>query len=285
MMTNSYTFSVLGGDRRMLYAAELLAATGFRVLCFGLSAKPNDKILICDTLSDALRADFILLPIPMSKDGKTLFAPMLESSVDIGTILEKAPLHATIFGGQTQAFFDPRLHDYGARSDFATLNAVPTAEGALLLALAHLPCTISAAEIGIVGFGKVGKAVASLFHAAGAKVTVFARRSEVCSVASLLGYRSAPITKLPEYAGELRALINTAPSPVIGEDTLSQMRRDALILELASAPYGVNFDRARAHGIQTILAGGLPGKYAPEAAGISICKTVLTMLCESGIPI
>ena len=63
------------------------------------------------------------------------------------------------------------------------------------------------------------------------------------------------------------------------------MRRDALILELASAPYGVNFDRARAHGIQTILAGGLPGKYAPEAAGISICKTVLTMLCESGIPI
>lgn len=284
-MINHYTFSVLGGDRRMIYTAEMLAMAGFRVLAFGLSEKPNIKISVFDTLSDALRADFILLPIPMSRDGETLFAPALKNPPKIADIFENAPGHAVILGGKTDAFSDSRLLDYGSRSDFASQNAVPTAEGALLLAMENLTCTVNGARVGIVGFGKVGKAVAALFHTAGARVTVFARRGEVCSVAALLGYCAAPLGELPEYASDFRCLINTAPAPVIGDETLSRMKKNALILELASAPYGVDFEIAKALGLRAILANGLPGKYSPEAAGIAICKTVLAMLCEKGISI
>lgn len=284
-MIHHYTFSILGGDRRMIYAARLLAMAGFRVLGFGLSEKPNEKVTICDNADDALRADFILLPIPMSRDGKTLSAPALKKPLFISEILEKAPSHATIFGGKTNAFSDPRLMDYGSRSDFGALNATPTAEGALLLAMQHLSCMVSGTHVGIVGFGKIGKATAALFHAAGAEVKVFARRGEVCAVASLLGYHAAPLAELPEHAEAFRCLINTVPAPVVGDAVLSRMQKDTLLLELASEPYGVDFDLAEKYGINAILASGLPGKYSPETAGIAISKTVLSMLYEKGISI
>ncbi len=284
-MIQNYTFSILGGDRRMVYAAEMLAMTGFSMIGYGLSEKPTKNIRIAQTAEEALHADFLLLPIPMSHDGKTLFAPALQKPLEIAEILEKAPSHAILFGGKTKAFTDSRLLDYGARSDFATLNAQPTAEGALLLAIQHLPCTVNGAHVGIVGFGKVGKATAALFHAAGAHVTVFARRKEVCAVASLLGYCAASLCELPEYISDFRCLINTAPAPVIGDSSLSRMRRDALLLELASPPYGIDFTIAEKQGLHTILASGLPGKYAPEAAGHAICKTILAMLYEKGISI
>lgn len=284
-MTQNYTFAVLGGDRRMVYAAELLAMTGFFVIGYGLSDKPNQKVYLTQNEEEALHADFFLLPIPMSHDKKTLFAPSLAKPLLIRDILEKAPSHAVIFGGSTSDFDDPRIWDYGKRSDFAMQNAQPTAEGALLLAIRHLPCAVNGSRIGIVGFGKVGKATAALFHTMGAKVTVFARREEVCSVASLLGYASAPLSELPEYVSDFRALINTVPSPVIGDATLSRMRRDALLLELASKPYGIDLALAEICGLHTILASGLPGKYAPETAGHIICQTILTMLYEKGISI
>jgi dipicolinate synthase subunit A len=284
-MIQHYTFAVLGGDKRMVYAAELLAMTGFSVIGYGLSERPSTPIHIAQNAEEALRADFFLLPIPMSRDEKTLFAPALAKPLEIEKILEKAPSHAVIFGSNTKGFSDPRLLDYGKRSDFATQNAQPTAEGALLLAIQQLPCAVNGARVGIVGFGKIGKATAALFHAVGAKVTVFARREEVCSVASLLGYCSAPLAELSEYVSDFRCLINTAPAPVIGDAALSRMRRDALLLELASPPYGIDFAIAEKQELHTILASGLPGKYAPETAGHIICKTILTMLSEKGISI
>ena len=281
-MIHHYTFSVLGGDKRMIYAAEMLAMAGFRVIGFGLSEKPGEKITVCEAADDALHADFFLLPIPMSLDGKTLFAPALKEPLLISELLEKVPSHATVFGGKADAFSDPRIIDYGTRSDFATQNASPTAEGALLLAIKHLTCTVSDAPVGITGFGKIGKATAALFQAAGADVTVFARRAEVCAVASMLGYKTEPLETLTEHVSNFRCLINTVPAPIIGEKILSKMRQDALILELASAPYGIDFDFANGKGMNVILAGGLPGKYAPETAGITIAKTVFAMLYEKG---
>ena len=282
-MIQHYTFSVLGGDQRMIHAAEMLATSGFRVLAFGLSEKTGKGITICEDADDALSADFLLLPIPMSADGKTLFAPALKIPLPISEILEKAPSHATIFGGKTTAFADSRIADYGERSDFATLNAVPTAEGALFLALKHLSCTVNGAQIGITGFGKIGKAVATLFQAAGADVTIFARRTEVCSVAAMLGYKAEPLDSLAEHTADFRCLINTVPAPIVGKEALSRMKKDTLLLELASAPYGIDFDFAREKGLNVILASGLPGKYAPETAGGAIARTVFAMLYEKGI--
>ncbi len=275
--------AILGGDRRMLYAARALKNAGYPVISFGL-AENAEGIPSAQTLAEAVKdADIVLLPIPMSRDGKTLSAPALTTPLFVSDIFEKVKSDAVLFGGMTDAFQDDRLFDYGARPDFALKGAIPTAEGALLLALGELSCTVNGISAAVVGFGRVGKATAALFRSAGAKVTVFARRDEVCTVASHLGYEAAPLAELSEYAGDFRLVMNTVPAPVIGDAVLCRMRGDALILELASAPYGVDFAIAKERNIRTIRAGGLPGKYAPETAGQSIVETVLAMLDDMRI--
>ena len=277
-----YTVAVLGGDERMPYAGRRLASSGFFVRSFGMVGESGEGVSACASVTAALDAcDLVLLPVPLSRDGRTLWAPALSSPPTLSDILAHAPSHARIFGGGE--LDDARFFDYASRPDFAQANAIPTAEGALLLAMQKLSCTVSGARVGVVGFGRVGKAVAALFRAAGARVTVFARRTEVCAVASVLGYCAAPLSELCHRARELTCLINTVPSPVIGHETLCVMTPSALVLELASEPYGVDFEAARTFGVQAVLARALPGRFSPETAGYAIAHTVLTMLCESGL--
>ncbi len=275
-----FTLAILGGDRRLIYTANRFFEEGFRIQCFGLPDVPLQAFK-CHTLEKALSgADAVLLPVPMSRDQKTLFAPALKEPLLIKDLFRSIPSTLPIFAGSTSSFQDSRLIDYAARPDFASMGAIPTAEGALLLAIEHLPCTVNQMPVGIVGFGKVGKAAASLFRAAGASVTVFARRDEVCTVASQLGYSAASIAELPEYAGDFRCLINTVPALVIDDHVLCRMKQYALILELASAPYGVDFKIAEQLGIKVVLAGGLPGKYSPESSGEAVFQVVYHLLKE-----
>ncbi len=269
----------------MHYAGRRLARAGFGVRSFAAMGEPSERIMSCGSVKDALSdADFVLLPVPASRDGQTLWAPSLSVGIPLSDIFALAKDHARILaGGSTGVIEDERLVNYAVRSDFAQANAVPTAEGALLLAMQTLPCTVSGARVGVVGFGRVGKAVAALFRAAGARVTVFARRDEACAMAAMLGYCAAPISELCRRADEIRCLINTVPSPVIGCETLCNMSRSSLVLELASEPYGVDFEAARTFGVRAILARGLPGRYSPETAGDVIAATVLAALGEIGV--
>ncbi len=275
--------AVIGGDRRMAYAAVRLTKEGFAVSSFALPAH-GESLLREKTLGDALSgASLVVLPVPMSKDERSLFAPAAEAPILLDDIFASAPADALIFGGMTAGLHDPRLCNYAKRDDFAMRGAVPTAEGALLLAIQHLPCTLAGAEVAILGFGRIGKATASLFRSAGARVTVFARREESVAVAALLGYESAFLEELPEHAGEFRCLVNTIPAKVVGDMALSRMPRDIVILELASAPFGIDQNEAAAQGLDVIGGGGLPGKYAPETAGEAVAQTVLAMLSEKNL--
>ena len=59
------------------------------------------------------------------------------------------------------------IQDYFAREELAVANAVPTAEGAVQLAMEHLPITIHGARVLVVGFGRVGRTTAQRFQALG----------------------------------------------------------------------------------------------------------------------
>ena len=80
------------------------------------------------------------------------------------------------------------IRDYFAREELAVANAVPTAEGAVQIAMEQLPITIHGARVLVVGFGRVGRALAQRLAALGAKVTVAARRYESLAWAQASGY-------------------------------------------------------------------------------------------------
>ena len=56
------------------------------------------------------------------------------------------------------------------------------------------------------------------------------------------------------------------------------MKKSCKIIELASAPYGLDFEIARNYSIDVVKAFSLPGKYTPKTAGEiignKICNTL-----------
>ena len=63
-----------------------------------------------------------------------------------------------------------------------------------------------------------------------------------------------------------QVLFNTVPSQIITPDALHALSSGALIMELASPPYGFDLEAARALGFDAVLESGLPSRYAPRTA-------------------
>ena len=276
-MEHSFTFAVIGGDRRSFYAAEKFREYGFETKLFGLretrTYHPDEKI----------EAEAVLLPIPFTRDGIHIFAPESSEDICITDVLASVPKNALIFAGGANGIVDHRIADYAKRDDFAWMNAVPTAEGALLLALQNGKNTVRGMPVAVIGFGRVAFAVAKIFSAVGAQVTVFARREQARTQAHILGYTAKPISELADCTELYSLWINTVPSRIFERNILERIPGDACIMELASAPYGVDFEEAASLGVRTLQASGLPGKYFPETAGYAVAETVRNILREKQI--
>ena len=80
-------------------------------------------------------------------------------------------------------------------------------------------------------------------------------------------------------------IFNTVPAKVLDRETLSAMPCDTLVIELASAPGGLDPEGAKEAalrcGLQIIRAPGLPGRYAPQDAGRAVAECILETLRAS----
>lgn len=147
-------------------------------------------------------------------------------------------------------------------------NAEITAEGALEVAMAALPVTLSGCRVLVSGWGRIGQLLAHKLKALGAQVTVSSRRPRELALADALGYSTLP-TGFWGYLGTYRLIFNTVPAPVFSEVQLAATRADCVLVELASSPGGFAPD------IRPVLqARGLPGKTAPETAGLAYGQAV-----------
>ena len=273
-------FSLLGGDGRFARLAHLLRSDGHAVKPFALEQALPDCV---PTAAEALRgADAILLPLPCEKSG-LLNAPLSDHQAEVIPLLSAAapgtPVLAGKAGETLRAFCAEHalyLTDYNAREDFALRNAELTAEGALPLLLDG-PKALPDCNILICGFGRIGQRLASKLRALGASVTVAARSGAARVAAEVMGCRAISLT---QTAGDWDAVVNTIPEPLFGAEALAGFG-GAKLIELASPPYGFDFDAAEHMDRHVLLASGLPGKTAPESAAAVLKKTIYAILEES----
>lgn len=245
------TFCVVGRDARQLAAARALQNSGYTVL----------------GAEGAGQADYILLPMPMDAE-----------AADLARILRAARPGTLALGGRIS---EPvrkaaqaagvELVDYFLRPELACLNAVPTAEGCLALLMQLRQRTIWESEFLVLGYGRIGRAVARRLQALGGQVTIAARAPE---------QRAAALTALEQLLPHFDAVINTIPAPVLGAAQLRCLPRGALILDLASRPGGTDFAAARELGLRAEHALSLPARCAPETAGALVAHTVEVILQE-----
>ncbi|UJL47977.1 dipicolinic acid synthetase subunit A [Virgibacillus sp. NKC19-16] len=153
------------------------------------------------------------------------------------------------------------------RDDVAIYNSIPTAEGAIMMAIEHTDYTIHASRVNVVGFGRVGNTVANKFAALGAKVSVTASSIKDLARITEMGLTAVPLSSFSAYTSECDLLINTIPAPVVKKESIQNLPPHALILDLASNPGGTDFDYAKQRGITAILSRSLPGIVAPKTAG------------------
>ena len=278
---------VVGGDPRQAALARLLADDGHTVHTFAMER--GEGVRCQPSLEGIALADCVILPLPAVGEGGRLNAPMCGDPPRLETVLDVLVpgqlLCAGMVSAQLRTMAEERgllLRDYFAREELAILNAVPTAEGAIQIAMEELPITLHEARVLVVGFGRVGRALAPRLQALGARVTVAARRYEQRSLAQSMGLGTERADRLPDWLCGYDLVVNTAPARVLGVEELSALKEGALVIDLASKPGGVDMAGAAALGVRVVWALSLPGKVAPVSAGRYIMDTVYHIMEELG---
>lgn len=279
------TFGVIGGDERMKYLAQSIAADGYPVCVCGLEKLGTCRgAAECDLPQLAAKSSVILLPLPATKDGLFLNAPYAENEIRLDDDFARLLMHKTVCGGMLQRLTassslwrEIEPEDYYRCEELAVGNAIPTAEGAVGIAIREYPGTINGAKCLITGFGRIGKNLAIILRGMGAEVFCAARKK-----ADLMQMRAFGVQPLTyrEISRRFDLIFNTVPAKVLTSPVLMQQTRDTLIIELASAPGGTDLKRAEELHLHVIDAPSLPGRVAPKTAAEYIKEAVYNILEE-----
>ena len=289
-MREKLSFWVAGGDMRQAKLAEQLAADGHTVHTVALEKAHPLAGVEAGGLEEGGRARCAVLPLPAQGQGGLLNAPLAGEEHPMEEILDALRpgqiVLAGMVGEHIAALAAGRgivLHDYFAREELAVANAVPTAEGAIQIAMEELPITLHGARALVLGCGRVGRALAGRLAALGARVGVAARKWADLAWAESWGFTPVPMEELEGYLGVWDLVINTIPAPVLHRRALAALCPDCLVVDLASKPGGVDFEAAARMGVRAIWTLSLPGKVAPVTAGRSIKSAIYNILHELGV--
>ena len=272
---------IIGGDKRQRYLKDYLTEKGYHISSYGLFDWDDDT----DKLKSIINEDsVIVLPLPATRNDKTIVMPFSKREISIDRLMSLLGKNNIVFGGIIKGELLSRLRETDIPfvdyydNEFIEKNAVLTAFGALKILLEHIDFALPLGKYAITGYGRVAKETASLLTSLSCDVTVFARNSSQRDDAMIKGCKAEPLTQLPLQSDKFDIVINTVPSNVINEDAISNMKKSCKIIELASAPYGLDFNMARNHSIDVVKAFSLPGKYTPKTAGEIIGKKICNTL-------
>ncbi len=298
--TISRRIAVLGGDRRMLFAAAQLAASGHAVTVCGHGSAPMDTsagVRAKTSFSTAVTgADALVLPLPATRDGLTVWCPseptQAPALAEIAEQMRRTP-GLRLFGGRLPVGFaetlrvDPsRVTDYYEDEALTLRNAYLTAEGALATAMAVTDGCVRGSTVAVIGYGRIGKLLTRLLLAMGAEVTVCARRQDVLLWAQTDGAHPLRIGDPTRPGGGMfplcyghSVIFNTVPARILELDLLLRMERGTHLIDLASAPFVTSDEAIReateANDLHYVRAPSLPGTYAPRDAGAAIADSIL----------
>lgn len=289
MTEQKHSFSVVGGDARQAYLAELLAEDGHSVRAYALHKHTfSDAVEKAEDFGDlAHRVDCVILPLPLMEDGDLLNTPLAADSYSASDLFSLLPTGQTVVAGKvSHEMFEKagrngiRLYDYLEREEFSVANAIPSAEGAIQLAMQEVPTTLHGMNVLVLGYGRIGKLLTKYLDAFGARVTVTARKYSDLAWIDANGYRALNTGAISGHLSEFDLIFNTIPSPVLTADRLRELKPDCLCIDLASKPGGIDFSAAKKLGIRAIWELSIPGKVAPVTAGQIMKQTIYNIMEE-----
>lgn len=276
------TIAVIGGDARQRYLAEQLMASGFAVSCQQVPGLTDTHASMHAAVQDA---QAVVLPMPAlqspthirAQDGALPLQPLLESLAS-GTYVFGGKLGPA---GELLAQYPLKVVDYAESEPLAIANAVPTAEGAIELALHHTTGTLSGSRVLVIGFGRIGKLLALKLQALGAHVTVSVRRMNDRALAAALGFQTDQTGRYARGLYQYACVCNTVPAPVFSTAQLRALQPGCVFIDLASGAGALEADAAVPGSVNYLHALALPGSCAPAAAANAIRDDILRTLHQA----
>lgn len=277
--------AVIGGDMRQQMLSRLLKRDGYEVGIYGMDDSASDMPPKIQSGGELSQFDALILPMPVTTDGININAPDSGRNIPLDEVMHSIPCTTVVLGGKlpsslVEKYKQIRFYDYLEREDFAVKNSVATAEGAVAIAINETPRTIWNSRCLVTGFGRISKSLVRMLTALGARVDVCARKCSDRAWCETLFCGAFDFPELGARIGGYSLIFNTIPDIVINADVLKNVSRDALIIDLASKPGGVDFAAARLLGANVIWALSLPGKVAPYTSGEILKDTIENIFKE-----
>lgn len=228
---------VCGDNERTYYLREEALKRGHRITC------PHD-------------AQVIVLPLPVSVVSDALKEALHRGQTLICGITEDGFTRcARENGWKTVSIYEDEVYQ--------TENAEDSAEGAVFALMREAPFALKGKRALVIGFGRLGRQLQKYLSRLGVKVTVAARDPVKRALA---GEDAVDIKTAMDMLGDFDMIVNTAPAQIVGRSALDNIRKDALLMDTASAPYGFNLEEAKEKRIRAWRENGIPGRYCPKTA-------------------
>ena len=294
-MEYQYDYAVIGGDMRQVYLVEELAHHTNRICHYALCALPDQR-RFSDTSFVAAASSLakicsispcIIGPTPFSRNGTFLNQSAFDEALSINLLLSNLSPGQSLFAGCIPENFELEAMERGvhvfdlmSNPSLSRFNSIATAEGAICEAIKQSPLNLHQSSCAILGYGKCGSTLSYYLKGMFCNIYVASNQEDECAQASIIADRTGTLKDFETCIGDFDFIFNTIPSTVITSELLAGMKSTVTIIDIASAPGGVDFVAARKLGISALFCPGLPGRYAPSSSAGAIKKAIEKILKE-----
>lgn len=283
----SDNFAVIGGDLRNIELVKLLAKDQRKIFTYGLEENKelldnlNNNIIICKDIEESCsNVDIIISSIPFSRDGETIYCEFSKNRIKIIDFFEKIKGKTLIVGSIKNNVINEALKrnikiiDVMKNEELAILNTIATAEGTIQTMISNTKKIIHESNILILGFGRVAKTLAKKLQGLVRNVDCASNNKEELAWVEAFGYNVINLENLVENISKYDIIINTIPAIILSYENMKYIKKDTLLIDLASNLGGIDKNEAKDKGLKLIHALGLPGKIAPVSSAKFIKKII-----------
>jgi len=284
----THSFAIVGGDKRNIALAEMLFRQGHRVKMFGFTDYEREIPIKCKNLYETINeAEYIIGPTPCTHSSGVFNAPFSSEPILCKDLFKLIKPSQTLLAGYIKPDVlalakghDIQIIDLLKREELLVLNAIPTAEGAIKIAIEETDITLHGNNMLIIGYGRIGTVLCKMLTGIGARVVAIVNSSHKQALAASCGVTAIPNEDMDMYLNEADIIFNTVPKVLLDRRNMKHIRKNSLIIDLASPPYGVDIEAAREHGIKVLFTNSLPGKIAPVTTAGYILETINNIIQE-----
>ena len=264
----------------MIKLANMLEKDGNIVYTYGIEEAEKEAI----DKEVFERSDIIICPTPLSKDGNTIFMPYIHKEITIQEVLSESRGKIFIAGNIPKKYIDiakendVNIIDIMESEDLVIYNTIATAEGTINIMIEDTDKILQGQKVLILGFGRVAKTLAMKLKGLQMEVTCVARKDKDIAWIETYGYRALYLSFIENELKNYDFIINTIPYQILKEEQLSKVKKETLLIDLASSPGGICQDDAKKLGLKSIWALALPGKIAPTSSAKFIRKVIYSKI-------